>query len=91
MMEELSVERRAELIEHIAQQITKLGMTTPAIFFLEMNRPVTFLGSQAMHFFSPIASLIGISSMQELAYLFEDRANVEALLQRLEVLAAERT
>jgi hypothetical protein len=87
VIRELTDEHRDELIEQLAAQVAKLGMITPAIFFLEMNRPFTYIGSQAMHFFAPFASIVGFSSLQDLALVFEERANVERLLQRLEELA----
>lgn len=86
---EMTPERRDKLIEGIAQKVAQYGMITPAIFFLEMNKPLSYIGSQAMHFFSPIVSVL-FTSFEEYAYFFEDRQNVERLIVRLEQVSGEQ-
>lgn len=86
---EMTEERRTQLIENIAQKVAQYGMITPAIFFLEMNKPLSYIGSQAMHFFSPIVSVL-FTSFEEYAHFFEDRQNVERLIVRLEQVASEQ-
>lgn len=85
---EITEARRNQLIEAIAQKVGQYGMITPAIFFLEMNKPLSYIGSQAMHFFSPIVSVL-FTSFEEYAYFFEDRQNIERLISRLEEVSAE--
>ena len=46
----LKLEDKAFLIK-LAEEVKARRMTTPAIFFLEMMRPLNFVGSQAMIFF----------------------------------------
>jgi len=84
----ITPERRDQLVEAMARRIAQFGMITPAIFFLEMNKPISFIGSQAMHFFSPIVSVL-FQNFQEYAYFFEDRENVERLIVRLEEISRE--
>ena len=86
---ELTEERRAHLIESIVKKVVQYGMITPAIFFLEMNKPLSYIGSQAMHFFSPIVSVL-FTSFEEYAYFFEDRKNMERLIVRLEEVSLEQ-
>ena len=45
------------MITQLAEKITSHGMSTPAIFFLEMVKYVSFLGSQLMVFFGPIITV----------------------------------
>ena len=40
----------------IVKKIIELKLVTPAIFFLEMAKPLNFIGSQTMVFFGPIVS-----------------------------------
>ncbi|MBE3519498.1 MAG: hypothetical protein IMW97_04240 [Firmicutes bacterium] len=80
--------RRDELIEAIAKRVKQFGMIVPAIFFLEMNKPLSYLGSQAMHFFAPLVGVF-FNTFDDYAYFFEDRRNVELLIQRLEAMALE--
>lgn len=86
---EMTDERRSQLIESICQKVAQYGMITPAIFFLEMNKPLSYIGSQAMHFFSPIVSVL-FATFEEYAYFFEDRQNVERLIVRLEQVSSEQ-
>jgi len=81
---ELSAERREQLIGELAARIAHWGLITPAILFLEVNRPFSFIGSQALLFFQPLLSPLLGNKVVEYAQLFEDRASVELLLQRLE-------
>jgi len=42
----LEIQRRQELVERVARRIAEFRLTTPAILFLEMNKPLAFLGAQ---------------------------------------------
>ncbi len=60
-------------------------MTVPAIFFLESMKPLSFLGSQAMHFFEPfVRALFSVSEYDRFAVMMERRENLEALLVKIE-------
>ena len=58
--EPIDEKRRDEIIEAIANRVKQFGMTVPAIFFLEMNKPLSYIGGQAMHFFAPIVGVFSI-------------------------------
>ncbi len=90
MLDALTPERRDELIDFVATKITKYGMTTPAIFFFETARPLSFIGSQLTWFASPILGIfVNETNVEEIALMLEDRSNVERLLQRLEAIEFE--
>ena len=60
-------------------------MTVPAIFFLESMKPLSFVGSQAMHFFEPmVRALFTVPEYDRFALLMERRENLEALLVKIE-------
>ena len=42
------------LLDRVAVWICDRRMETPAVLFLETARPLSFVGSQAMHFFDPL-------------------------------------
>lgn len=86
--EPIDEKRRDEIIEAIAKKIQQFGMLVPAIFFLEMNKPLSYIGGQAMHFFAPIVGVF-FNTFEDYAYFFDNRENVELLIQRLESLARE--
>jgi hypothetical protein len=60
-------------------------MTVPAIFFLESVKPLSFVGSQALHFFEPmVRALFTVPQYDRFALLMERRENLEALLVSIE-------
>jgi len=60
-------------------------MTVPAIFFLESMKPLSFVGSQAMHFFEPMVhAFFPVRDYERFALLMERRENLEALLVKIE-------
>ncbi len=88
---EVTPEERDRVIETVAGGITRRGMETPAILFLEMHKPISFFASQGLIVTSPfIAPFIGLENLRIAARLMEKRENVELLIQRIEELAIEK-
>ena len=76
------------LLLELALKIDRKGLTAPAILWLESLRPVSFLGSQAMHFASPfVRMLVAGDTFERLAVILEERAHLERLLRHVESLA----
>jgi hypothetical protein len=77
-----------EVVERTCREIVSRGMTAPAILFLEMSRPLNFLGAQAIQFFMPIASAVADTrALGDFATFLEQRGSVDYirdLLERLE-------
>ncbi len=72
------------LIERLAHLIDRWGLATPAIFFLEANKPLSFVGSQALLLFQPMTDLFMAPELTaDLAALFADRDRLETLISRL--------
>lgn len=88
---DISPERRLEIITKIAQKTVDLRLTPVAIVLLESTKPLSFVGSQLMVFFQPIVTAIfPFRQYEEITALFEDRNNVELLIQTIEKLEEER-
>jgi len=85
----LDAQRRDELIDQLSQRAARLGITSPAILFLEMHKPLAFLGAQMLWATQP---LLGMwwrdNDVRDLARLLEDRAGVDALIERLSANAS---
>lgn len=82
---QLSPEERDRLLARAAEVIVRRRMEVPAVLALEMHRPLTFLGSQAMVVLTPaLAPLFGLENLQQLAALLDDRANLDRLLDEIE-------
>lgn len=83
--------RQAEIIEMLAAKVVEWKMSIPAILFLESVKPLNYVGSQVLVFFSPIVnSLFTIKDYEEFVALMEQRGSVEVLLQRIEALEEAR-
>ncbi len=81
----LSPTRRDELIEMIAEHVRARNLEAPAIFFLQLQLPVTFLSSQLLLAAQPFFSFVaGEELSRELACLWEEPENIERLIARLE-------
>jgi hypothetical protein len=65
------------LLERAADAIVQRGMATPALLFVESLGPMNFLGSQALHFFTPILNVV---------FSQKDVERVALLLERRDVL-----
>lgn len=81
----LSIED-VQLMERIADAIVKRGMTAPATVFLESMGPMNFLGSQALHFLTPIIECaFNTKEVEQVARMLERR---DALSQLVAVIEA---
>jgi len=88
---DITVERRDELINKVAEQVVKRGLETPATFFVEMNRPLSFIGGQGLIFLAPILGVIfNQQTIEEFGRLMEDRKNIDRLLDRIEDLSKQQ-
>jgi len=88
---EITPERRDELLLSMVQKIEKYDLITPAIFFLQLGKPLSFVTGQALFAVAPFGSLfIKEKLLEELSHLMSDRENVERLLTLLETREQER-
>lgn len=79
------------LIDAIAAKVVARRLESPAVVFLEMHKPLSFIASQGMLVAMPmIGPLIGAERMLGYSKLLADRANIDALIQRIEELAVQR-
>lgn len=92
MEEEVELtDKQKELIDRLALKIVERQLAAPAIFFLEISKPLNFLGSQTMVFFEPIIqSVFSFQNYEEYRKLLERRDTIEHLLIRIEALDAEQ-
>ena len=79
----------AELMDRVAVAIVKRGMAAPATVFLESIGPMNFLGSQALHFFTPILDLaFNAKEVEQVARLLERRDSIARLITLIEAKSA---
>jgi len=78
-------DQEKEVISRIAQKIIDKGFVTPAVFFLELMKPLSLLGSHALVFFGPIlTAFVRQDRYYRATELLEDPQNVEFLLTEIE-------
>ena len=74
-----------EVVDRLAREIVRRRLTAPALAFLEMSRPLSYLGSQTLHFLDPFLSVISPGEgRRRLATFLERRDAVEILCARIE-------
>lgn len=79
------------IVDRLCREVVKRRMTAPALLALECSRPMNYLGSQAMHFFQPMASvLVSPKHWDAFAAFLERRGSLEHLARRIEDLERER-
>ena len=87
-------EQRAA-VGRICEEVARRQMTTPALVFLEMSRPLNYLGAQALHFFQPFVSVFtSTEQYQHFAAFLERRGSIDYLcgeLERLEMRVTTET
>lgn len=87
----LPEEERDRLLDIVARKVVERRLETPAILFLEMHRPMSFIASQGMVVAMPfLAPLFGPENVERVSKLLEDRENVDRLVDRIQRLAEER-
>lgn len=74
-----------ELLVRMAGKIVQLRLTAPAILFLESVRPLNYVGSQVMVFFSPLVrGFFGMPEWDELRLVLERRESIGYFLDLIE-------
>jgi uncharacterized membrane protein len=90
---EMTEEEVDEIIEKAAEKIHKYGMNTVAILALESVKPLAYVGGEMSRLmiapflaaFGPDTDMLG----EKLIYVFEDRRNLDKLIDRLEEISRE--
>lgn len=78
-----------QLLERIADVIVNRRMAAPATMFLESMGPMNFLGSQALHFLTPILDCaFNTKEVEQVARLLERRDTVARLIAIIEAKSA---
>lgn len=77
-------------IDKIANKIADLGLIAPAIFLLEANKPLAFIGSQLLLVAEPTVDILWPDSVtRNMADLLADPDQVDRLIASLEGKAAQ--
>ena len=89
--EPLTPEEREALVDRVAEAVVRRGLQTPAVFALEIHRPVSFVASQGLIVLGPLLGpLLGLERMQNASRLLREPDGIEALIRRIEERAEAR-
>ena len=83
----VSDQERDTILGRAASAIRKRGLQTPAIWFLEIHRPLAPLGAQLGIALSPFLGTLlggGAFDLQKYTKLMQDRANVDRFIKLLD-------
>ncbi len=90
--EDLTLEEEETLLRKAAKEIRGRKMETPAIWFLEMHKPLSYVAANSSIALSPfLVPLLGYDFVHNYSRLFSKRENVERLIQKLESNEEELT
>lgn len=85
---ELTPDERDRLFEPVARWLVARRLHVPAILALEMHKPLSFLGSQALIVLTPfLAPAVGLHRMQQLCAVLAQPGSIDRLVDRIEELA----
>jgi hypothetical protein len=88
---ELTDADEEKLIGNIAKTVVEYGLEAPAIMFLEVTRPVSFIASQlAIVALGPLQWLFELETPKYTA-LFMKRENVGKIIERIEELSKSKS
>ena len=83
-------EMQSRLVEKLCAEVVRRRLTAPALFTLEMSRPLNYVSAQFLRFLQPIVTVIADKSEYENLTLFlEQRGSIDYVIRRLEALEAE--
>lgn len=81
---------QAKVVDMICAEVVRRHLTTPALTFLEMSRPLNFVGAQAMHFFTPLVeAVIDAEGHRQFAAFLEQRGSIDYICRRIEEVENE--
>jgi hypothetical protein len=84
-------EMQRALVEKVCSELVRRRLTSPALFTLEMSRPLNYVSAQFLHFLQPFVTLIADKSeYQNLTLFLEQRGSIDYVCRRLEALEVER-
>lgn len=84
-LHEVGSEREEDLLNSLAQRIIAMGLETPAIIFLEMSKPLAYIGGQMLFaLYSPVLDASGLDVASDYLRILEKRDNVERLIRKIE-------
>lgn len=79
-----------KVVDRVCLEVVRRHLTTPALLALETSRPLNYIGSQLIHFFTPMLSVfIDPQAPTLFAKFLEHRGSIDYLCRTIEDFEAE--
>jgi hypothetical protein len=86
-VDDVSIEARRTL-DAVVTAVTRRGLTVPAIFILELHKPLVGMGRLAVEAFDPLLRFVlGSERSSAMLELLQSRAHIEYVVRELERIA----
>lgn len=88
---ETTPEAAEQLSERLAKAVLRFGMEVPAVFFLEMSKPLSFTAGSLVHAITPFLGVYTDNEniFTDFATILTERNLLEKLICRIEELVKE--
>ena len=84
-------ETEREVLDKIAEFIAERRLETPAIWFLEMHRPLANIGGHALLMASPLLGpIVGMPRVEAFYRALSKPGGLDYLIERIEELSAKQ-
>ena len=78
-------DKEKKIMDSYAKKVTDKGMSVPAVFFLEMFKYLSFIFSQSMIVFGPLATIfLEPKKYYQISDILSNRNNVEYFICQIE-------
>ena len=78
-------DKEKKIMNSYAKKVTDKGMSVPAVFFLEMFKYLSFIFSQSMIVFGPLATIfLEPKKYYQISDILSNRNNVEYFICQIE-------
>lgn len=89
--EPLTAEERDRALSEIVARLERYGLETPALFFLEMHRPLAGLAGLASFMATPLfGAFFGLDRVEKYAAMISDPDALDDLAERLDTTRAAK-
>jgi hypothetical protein len=73
-------------IDRLARFVVSRGLAVPAVFFLEMNKPLSGISGQLLVVFEPLLTVF-LKDASEWRKLFDSPDKIENIIRRIEKMS----
>jgi hypothetical protein len=75
------------VVDTLAREVVRRRLTTPALLFLELCRPLTYVTAQGLHFFQPLlTTVVDVEALDVFSRFAERRGSVDVIAAAIDRL-----